>query len=380
MIDWNKIRQDFPVTETCVYFMSAAMSPPPRPVYLAIQARYEGLLREGDVHWAEEMEGYKSLCRRLADLVGAGPDDIAFAPNTSTAMGIMALSFKNQTGGPFNIVSMKDEFPASTVAFEHLGIPMRYVEPEAARYPVQAVLDLVDDRTLAVVTSHVQYCTGFRQDLLTLGQKLCDRGILFIVNATQSLPIYPVDVRTMHIDALTASLHKWGMTGHVGSLFYTSPAFRRRFPSPLAGWLSIASGEGEGIHVAKNEPFRLLDSAHRYEFGTFNLIPLLGFGTALDYMEAIGIENIRRRIKELADYLIDGLRSLNIAVVSPIDKDAERSAIVSMTLGNKNTAGMKKLEEARIFVSLRTGYIRVAVNFFNDRNDIDRLLGVLKTV
>jgi len=380
MIDWNEIRRDFPVTETCAYFMSAAMSPPPRPVYLAIQARYEGFLREGDVHWPEEMERYKSLCRRLAGLIGAGPDDIAFAPNTSTAMGIMALSFKAQAAGPFNVVSMKDEFPASTVAFEHLGIPMRYVEPVAARYPVQAVLDLVDDRTLAVVTSHVQYCTGFRQDLPTLGQKLCDRGILFIVNATQSLPIYPVDVETMHIDALTASLHKWGMTGHVGSLFYTSPAFRKRFPSPLAGWLSIASGEGEGIHVAKNEPFRLLDSAHRYEFGTFNLIPLLGFGTALDYMEAIGIENIRRRITELADYLLDGLRSLNIAVVSPIDKETERSAIVSMTLGDKNAAVLKKLEEARIFVSLRTGYIRVAVNFFNDRNEIDRLLGVLKTV
>ncbi len=358
--------------------MSAAMSPPPKPVFEAVAANYEKLYREGDVHWPEEMERYKALCARLARMLNAGPDDVAFAPNTSTAMAILGLSFKESARAPFNVVSMQDEFPASTVAFEHLGIPMRYVQPASFRYPVEAVLDLTDNDTLAVITSYVQYATGFRQDLLSLGRELTRRRILLIVNATQALPFYPVDVEAMHIDALAASLHKWGMTGHVGSLFFTSAGFRRCFRSPLAGWLSVASEEGEGIHIGKNTPFRLLGSAHRYELGTFNLNPLLALDTALDYMESIGYESIRVRLGQLTDDLTKGLRSLGVDVVSPVESEAERSAIVSFTLGNRNSLCLKKLEEARVFVSLRAGLVRVSVNIFNNGRDIDRLLDVIK--
>jgi len=380
MIDWDRIRRDFPVTETCAYLMNAAMSPPPRQVYEAVTAGYERFYRDGDIHWPEDMDRYRALCARLGRLINAGPDDITFAANTSTAMGLLALTLKQQSQAPFNIVSVQDEFPASIVGFEYLGIPMRYAKPEAGRYPVEAILKLTDDKTLAVVTSYVQYCTGFRQDLPALGRELSTRGIMLIVNATQGLPFYPVDVRAMHIDALTASLHKWGMAGHVGSLFFTSAAFRERFAAPLAGWLSVACQEDEGIPTGKNEPFKLLPSAHRYEFGTFNLIPILGFGAALDYMESLGFENIRGRIRDLTDHLIRGLTSLGVTIVSPIDLDSERSAIVSFTLGQKNAACFKKLEAAKVYVSLRSGYIRVSVNFFNNLPDIDRLLGVLRTL
>jgi len=153
-----------------------------------------------------------------------------------------------------------------------------------------------------------------------------------------------------------------------------------RLTAPLAGWLSVACQEEEGIPTGKNEPFKLLPSAHRYEFGTFNLIPILGFGAALDYMESLGFENIRGRIRDLTDHLIRGLTSLGVTIVSPIDLDSERSAIVSFTLGQKNAACFKKLEAAKVYVSLRSGYIRVSVNFFNNLPDIDRLLGVLRTL
>jgi len=377
--DWKKIRKDFQVTETCAYFQSAGMSPLPRPVFEAIKAGYERLFREGDIHWPDDMDRYRALCRRLAGMLNAGPDDVTFAPNSSTAMGILGLSLKERIEPPFHIVSMQDEFPASTVAFEYLGIPMRYVQPRAGRYPLSAVLDMTDKQTAAVITSFVQYATGFRQDLLTLGRELNKRGILLGVNATQGFPYYPIDVRAMGIDALTASLHKWGLTGHVGALFYTSAAFRERFPPPLAGWLSIDSPAGEGIPIAKNVPFKLFDSARRYEMGTFNLILLLALSAALDYMESIGFELIRLRLKELTDALIAGLKSLGISIVSPVVREEERSAIVSFTLGDRNGECVKMLEDKKVYVSLRAGLVRISVNIFNDVNDIDRLLAALKS-
>jgi len=378
MTDWEKIRKDFPVTETCAYFQSAGMSPPPRPVFEAVRAGYERLMREGDVHWHEDTDRYQALCRRLAGLLNAGPDDVTFAPNTSTAMGVLGLSLKGKLDRPFNIVSVQDEFPASTVPFEHLGILMRYVQPRAGRSAPGDILDMTDARTAAVVTSYVQYATGFRQDLLGLGRELNRRGILFIVNATQGFPFFPVDVREMHIDALAASLHKWGFAGHVGALFCTSAGFRERFPPPLAGWLSIDSREGEGIYIAKNAPFELFRSARRYELGTFNLILFLALSAAFEYLEAVGFETIRLRIRELTDHLIRGLRAQGISIVSPVDREEERSAIVSFTLGAHNDAWAKKLEQNKVFVSLRAGLIRVSLNIFNDFGDIDRLLEVLK--
>ncbi len=378
MIDWDKIRRDFPVTGKYAYFMSAGMTPPPRPVFEAIAGHYETLHREGDVNWTVEMKRYRDLCSRLAALIKAGPDDVAFVPNTSTAMAILALTLREEHKAPFNIVSLQDEFPSSTIPYEYLKLPVRYVQPAGGRYTVASILDRTDAETVAVVASHVQYATGFRLDLVGLGRELERRGILFVVNATQGLPYYPVDVKAASIDALTCSFHKWGMTGHVGSMFYTSAEFRERYPSPLAGWLSVDAGEGEGIHTAKNAPFHLLGSAHRYELGTFNLNAVLSLGAALDYLEAVGFEAIRARILELGDHLFRGLRSLGVEVVSPFAHEGERSAIVSFTLGDRNADCFKKLAAAGVHVSLRAGLVRVALNIFNDFRDIDRLLEVLK--
>lgn len=379
MVDWDKVRKDFPITENSVYFQSAAMSPLPRPVFEAIVDEYRKLCLVGDVNWTDDMARFERLCDRLAELINTAPDNVTFVQNTSTAMSLLALGFKNQIKKPFNIVSMKDEFPASTVGFEYQGIDMRYVEPVNCRYPIESILEMTDDGTLAVVTSQVQYSTGFRQDIGRLGQELKRRGIIFIVNSTQAFPYFPVDVKASSIDVLTASLHKWGLTGHIGTMFFTTPEFRERFPSPIAGWLSLDTEGGSFIHTEKNAPLRLYNSSRRYAFGTFNLQPLLAFEKALDYVKAIGLENIQEKILELTGYLVQGMKNLEVAIVSPVDGKDERSAIVCFTLGGRNKAFVKKCAEKSIFVTVRDGNIRVSVNIFNNFADIDRLLDILRT-
>jgi selenocysteine lyase/cysteine desulfurase len=377
--DWNKIRRDFPITEKCVYFQSAAMSPIPVPVFAAIVKNYEKIHLQGDVHWTEDLKKYRKLCGDIAALINTEADNICFVQNTSTAMSLLALSIQNNRETPYNVVSTEDEFPASTIGLEYLGMPMRYVLPTNSLYPINAILEQVDDQTAAVVTSYVQYATGFRQDLMGLGKALHENGILFIVNATQAFPFYPIDIQAMHIDALTCSLHKWGMTGHIGSYFFTTPEFRKNFPTPWIGWLSVDAGKGI-IHTAKNAPFNTHASARQYEFGTQNLQTILAFQEALDYLKDIGFENIRRRMLELTDYLIAGLKKLGIAIVSPADKPEERSPIVSFSLGEKNDKCIERLSKESISVSPRAGYIRVSVNIFNNFDDIDKLLSVLGSV
>lgn len=344
MCDWTKIREDFPVTKKYAYFQSAAMSPLAHPVYKNIVQNYRSLYDFGDKNWDDDLAGYRRMLQSIGQLLDTEAENLTFMPNTSTALALVALALKNSAPRSFNVVSLEDEFPASTLGFEYQHIPMRYVQPTKGCYSINSILDHTDNDTLAVVTSYVQYATGFRLDIEKLGRALRRRDILFMVNATQAFPYYPLDIQNMHIDVLTASLHKWGLTGHIGSLFYTSKMFREQFPPPIAGWLSIESDEGL-IHTAKNASFRLHPSAHRYEFGTFNLQTLLAFQSALDYMKSIGFTNIRSRIEELTDYLIAGLQKLDIAIISPIQTPEVRSAIVTFNPGMDDKACVKALEK-----------------------------------
>ncbi|MQY57151.1 aminotransferase class V-fold PLP-dependent enzyme, partial [bacterium] len=153
MTDWEKIRNDFPITKKIIYFQSAAMSPPPKPVFKAIQKEYQKLHMQGDIHWIKDIKKFRMLCSELAEMIHTKGENVTFVPNTSSAMSLLAASFKNKIRKPFNIVSMEDEFPASTLGYEYQDVDMRYVQPEDARYPIEAILKMTDRNTLAVVTS-----------------------------------------------------------------------------------------------------------------------------------------------------------------------------------------------------------------------------------
>jgi selenocysteine lyase/cysteine desulfurase len=375
--DWKKIRNDFPVTKNHAYFLSAAMSPLPVSVYEALTGEYLKLMLDGDIHYGEDVRKCNLLSADLAQLLGTEADNITFVASTSTAMSLVALAFQDRVQKPFNVVSFEEEFPSSTIGFEHRGVEMRYVRPVNARYSPDSIIAAVDRETVAVVASFVQYATGFRLNLEAVGHLLKAKGILFIVNATQGFPYFPIDVETMNIDALSCSFHKWGLTGHLGAMFYTSAAFRSKYPAPLAGWLSVKGEGGDSIHTAKNEPLRLRPTAKQYMSGTYNLQPLLAFRVALDYMKRIGFENIRPRLFELTDYLLAGLNRLGVRVVSPVDRPEERSAIIAFSLGERSGPCVEALAAKNIHVSLRLGLIRAALNIFNDEGDIDRLLDAI---
>lgn len=377
-MNWDQIRNDFPVASNVTYFQSAGMSPIPNPVLERIKEAYTQINQYGDVHFLRDIVETEQVKGILASMLNTNAENICILPNNSMAMSLIALSFKENANTPFNIVSMTDEFPSTTVPFEYQGITMKYVEPENSRYPVEKIIEATDKNTLAVVTSYVQYSTGFRQNLETLGKALKERNIILIVNATQGFPLFPVNVENCCIDALSCSIHKWGFAGHVGTVFYTSPAFRQRFKTPLAGWLSVAVEGGEFIHTKKNIPFRLHETAQEYYTGTYNLHTLLGLKSALQYLGNIGYDNILDRLFELGDYLIRKLQENNVKIISPVSVHDERSAIISVTFGeNQNPDLIKFLDSKHIYTSYRNGMIRISFNIFNNFEDIDNLVSAI---
>lgn len=374
MINWNTVRNSFPITKNLIYFESAGMSPVSQAVLDAIVKEYDILARFGDVYYEKDLEKFEELKKLSAEIIGASSDDVNFVANTSFAMSIVALGLKDVYANA-GIISMSDEFPSTTIPFQHQGVAIKYIPSDNYRYDVDKIIAEIDDTTKAVVTSYIQYCTGFRQNLMKLGSALKERGILFIVNATQGVPFFPVDVVSMHIDVLTASLHKWGCSGHVGSLFYTSQAFREKFKPPMAGWLSAYPAEGDFIPDKEN--VQLYENADCYALGTQNLQVYNALYAGLLYLKEIGWCNIYKRLIQLTNYLVEQIKDV-ANIVSPVDYIEERSAIIVIDLENNNDRCLEYLKKRNIIIGKRNEKLRISVNIFNNFDDIDMLVATIK--
>ncbi|TVQ90800.1 MAG: aminotransferase class V-fold PLP-dependent enzyme [Bacteroidetes bacterium] len=376
---WDEIREEFPVSQKLAYFHSAGMSPIPNRVLKGVTEAYRKINQFGDMYFLDDLERTNLLKGKLAKLINTQTDNVCFAQNTSIAFSFVAAALKKHGPQVFNLVSLYDEFPASNVPFEFQGIPMKFIKPDNHSYSIESILNEVDSNTLGVVCSYVQYSTGFMLEMEKLGKALKDRGLLFIVNATQAFPVYEVDVQKMHIDAMTVSFHKWGLCAVAGTLFYTSEDFRKSYPLPMAGWLSIHPPEDDFIPTQKNVTYKQYESAEQYNFGTMNFQALIGLDVSIEFILEIGRDRIRERIISLNDYLVDRLKELPLEIISPVERPENRSAIILINLKNAdNTKANEFLRKHNIITSVRAGNIRISCNFFNNFKEIDQLINVLE--
>jgi selenocysteine lyase/cysteine desulfurase len=206
---WNKLRDDFPITKKYVYLANTAIAPIPMPVYNEVSKFYEDVLTHGQLLWDEwemKMEKTRDL---YAKFIGAdNREEIAFTHSTSEGMNIIARMLSDKG----IVISNELEFPSS-------NLPWVNKNPDNIKF-VKAIDDnkiLIDDiantieqnpKAKTVVTSHVQYSSGFRQDLNELGKLTKQKGLYFVVNPTQSLGALYFNVKDFGID-----FYLWPQTG-----------------------------------------------------------------------------------------------------------------------------------------------------------------------
>lgn len=211
MPDWVRLRDDFPVTKKYAYLANAAISPIPMPVYIEVSKFYQDVLNRGQTLWDEweiKMEQTRDL---YAKFIGAdNREEIAFTHSTSEGMNIIAhmLSDKGM------VISNELEFPSSNLPWINKNpINIKFVKAtDHNKILINDIVKMVDQNDKAaktVVTSHVQYSTGFRQDLEELGKLTKQKGLYFVVNPTQSLGALFFNVKDFGIDFMASNGHKW---------------------------------------------------------------------------------------------------------------------------------------------------------------------------
>ncbi len=368
----EKIRQEFPVAQNRIFFDHAKVSPLPNRVREVVTEFVNDASSFGTANYASWMARVESVRASFAKLIHADPGEVAFVKNTSEGISIVANGLDWKPGD--NVVVPDIEFPANVYPWwnlKRLGVETRFVHAVGGRVLFDDLVACVDDRTRLISISSVECNSGFRTDLNRIGVFCKEKGILFCVDAIQSLGVVPMDVKRDHIDFLAADGHKWLMSVEgLGGFYISSEAMDKIRPS-VVGWNSMVNP-----FDFMNYDFTLRPTAARFEEGTFNTMSIQAFGAALSLFHEVGVENIEQRIMSLGDKILEELGRRNFKVLNSVIPE-ERSGIVTFIgeLDLNKLAGF--MAENQVSLTVRDGMVRLSPHFYNSENEIDQFFDLL---
>lgn len=368
--DLEAVRAQFPVTRRLTYFDSAHQS----PLAVCVRAALDAFLDESQHNggpkplWLGRVPGVR---QRLASLIGAQADEIAFVKNTSEGLNIAANALPLQPGD--NVLMMAGDHPNNTYAWLNLrrrGVEVRFIDTGPAGLDAAACEAHADARTRAVALSHVTSDTGLRMDLAGIGAFCKPRGIHLVVDAIQSLGILPMDVRALGISMLAAGCHKGLLLPQGMGVLYVSRELSGLLPAYLAG-SAVANASPDRIVRGTEVALRL--GAARFEIGNLSLPHVHALDAALALLESVGVDNIARHVQALGERLARHMDALGVALLAP---PAHRAHIHVLAL--PGTGWLEYLAGHGVRVSPQRGHVRVSLALFNTAEEVDRLAALIR--
>ena len=370
-----ELRSLFPITNRAIYLNHAAVSPLPTPTVEAIQSQLKDVRDNGSINfrsWIAVKERARSL---LAELLGARPEQVAFMRNTSDSLSTVANGLDWRTGQ--NVVTFRREFPANIYPWLRLrdtfGVEVRMCEERDGRVDIEELENLVDENTRVIAISHVQYASGFRANLESLGRIARKRDALLVVDVIQSLGVLPLNVEAELIDVAAGASHKWLLGPEGVGYLYLSDRARERLQPTLVGWTSVPNPEDYNNFDQEWNTGTLA-----WETGTGPTALIHGLNASLELLKATGTERIAEYLETLTDCLCENLSSRNYRVISARDL-GQKSQIVSIQHRGGASAMQlySQLKSNNIITAPRADRLRIAPHFYNSFDEIDELVSAL---
>ncbi len=368
--DW--CREAFPIAGEQAYLNNAATV----PMHLDGTRAVNEYLNDRQRLGAGATPKWNGRCRdvraKLARLVGCRDADIALTSGTSHGLSLVAAGLDWRDGD--EVVVIAPDFTANLYPWMHLadrGVTVRVVERSAdGSFSPERVVAAFTPATRMLAVTSVDFHTGFYADLPALGALCRERSVLFGVDAIQSLGVAPLDVAAMHVDFLACGAHKWLLGSQGGGFLYVSEALRPRVRPTILGWNSVRNPEAYAVE------HELREDAGKYEPGTPPYLVMAILEAGLDMLLSLGVDNVRHRVLALTDAARHGVEDLGWPVVTVADPE-RRAGILTFTPPGDPETLLAHLAERGVIVSVRRGAVRVSPNFYNNQDDIDRLLAAL---
>ncbi len=369
MINWAEVRAKFPVTSNSVYLNTAAAGPLAKSTAKAGAHYYEQMMNDGDLHWDSWLARREEVRAQVAAFINAEPEEIGFTTNTSSGMNLIVDVLEKHG----EVVSCDLEFPVTTIPWMHRRIPVHFVKSVGGVVRLQDIRAAMNTRTGIISMSYVQFSNGLRANLEELVSVKGNHAL--VINASQAAGVFEIDVRRMKIDALCTTGHKWMLSGYGSGFVYISKELQAAARQRTIGWLSV-----QDPYATRNDEVHLRhDVSARAELGCPHFAGVFALGASVELMQSIGISNIEARALELNRRLTTKLNEIGWSVLSPLDDEECRSAETLVAAENPAQV-VNDLAVQKIFVTEKPQGFRVSTAFFNNDDDIDRLVAALKAM
>jgi selenocysteine lyase/cysteine desulfurase len=367
-------RREFPVTANKIFLAHAGDCPLPRRASEEI-AHY---VREATTNDQERfvypqilVEGRKVV----AKLLNCQPEEAAFVGPTSLALSFIASGLKFRRGD--NVLVYFDDYPSNVypwMALAEQGVQVRLMNTKGLGVirPMD-VMGQVDENTRLVALASCHFISGWRIDIPKIGKYLRERGILFCVDAIQTLGAFPTTVE--YVDFLAGDAHKWLLGPCGAGVMYVRRELQEKLNPPIYGWHNV---NNPNFVAQENIEFR--NDARKYEAGTSNLLGIVGLLASLNQILEIGVDNISGELLRKRKWLVPALQAKGYTVLNADAPAESASGIVTFFNPGKDIGPThQKLWDANIVTSLRLdrkgqNYIRLSPHFYNTDEELNQVL------
>ena len=326
--------------------------------------------------WFSAPERLRELA---AKLIGVDAEAVALVPSVSYGIAIAAANVKVERGQ--YIVLLNEQFPSNVYAWKVLAAQqnanIRTVQREPGGTWTDAVLAAIQNDTAVVTVPNCHWTDGSLIDLVQVGAKARSVGAALVVDASQSLGAYPIDIMKVQPDFLVSVGYKWLLGPYGLGYLYVAPVWREQGLPIENSWLSRAGSEDFAGLVDYQDEYR--SGARRFDMGEFPQFVLVPMAIeALRQILNWGVENIQNSLAILTKEIEQRVLKIGGSAL-PAGKRAAHMIGIRLPNGLPDQLS-KRLASENIFVSIRGDSIRVAPHLYNDKADIDRLFEVLDEI
>lgn len=388
-IDIARARAETPGTATVLHFNNAGSSLMPQPVldatvdYLNLEAQiggYEAADRQG-----AQIERFYTAA---AEMLNCDPDEIAFIENATRAWDMAFYAIPFQLGD--RILTARAEYASNVIAFlqmaEQRGVIVEVIpSEETGELSVSALRDMMDENVKLIAMTHVPTNGGLVNPAAEVGNVAQEAGVLYLLDACQSVGQMPVDVQAIGCDMLSTTGRKYVRGPRGTGLLYVRREVIPVLEPPMLD-----------LHAAQwtaPDQFITRDDARRFENWETNYAGKVGLATALDYAMGWGLDNIYARVQDLADSLRACLR--DIPGVTVTDIGTEQCGIVTFTVEG-HPAGEIQQTLAQQAINVTTSstsstrfdmearglalIVRASVHYYNDEAEVERFCTAIREI
>lgn len=323
----------------------------------------------------KDIERTRAVC---AEVIEADKSEIALLGPTSLGLSLFANGIAWKDGD--ELLCYEDDYPSNVypwTALAEKGVKINFIKPsQTGRITPELVAEALTPRTKLVALASCHYLTGWRIDVDAIGKLLQDKGILFSLDAIQTVGAFPTSIK--HVDFLSADAHKW-MLGPmaIGIVYVAKRNFPVCRPTLLGAW-NIHSPQ-----FISQETISFHETAQRYEPGVLNTSGIYGMKASLEMLLHVGIDNVAKSILAVRDRFHSQLEEMGFTFLSPSNDEPMRSGIITARHAKVESSELfNALEKEKITASLRMArdgsfWLRFSPHFYNTHEEMDRVAEVL---